>query len=761
MMELLVNERMKVSQLIDECSREPIHIPGSIQGHGILLVLNARSLRVTHVSENATRWLNLDPASILGTSIEDIFDSEAAAQINASVRCALSGEASDFGCVALGGDGLMFDVITHCTEASIVVELELTAPERREATDESWMAVNRVLSLLKSAETVEELCQIAAREVRRLTSFGRVMIYQFDEEWNGAVIAEDLNGAMTSYLNLHFPASDIPEQARRLYALNKLRIIPEVDYEPSPIIAADEAHPPVDLSFSILRSVSPVHIEYLRNMGVRASMSISIMREDRLWGLVACHHPAPLHVSYSIRQVCSLVVELLGFLLASREQHEDAVRRDQVAHVRTRLFEALVRTDDYRRVLAEHEADVLGLVNATGAAILSERRIQLFGSTPEEKVVGRLAQALEEHSEEDLFSTARLAAQFPEHAGDPVAAGILSVSISRRGRQRIIWFRQELIEEVVWAGDPDKAVTRTNGDNGRPQLHPRNSFEKWRTQRRGQSRAWLKSEVQAAIALREMIIDVVLVRAERLAQLNVDLEEANILLSERNRELQEFTYIASHDLQEPLRKIRSFSSLLLDEYMEMLDKQGRFYLDRVGSSAERMSTLITDLLEYSRLVSEPDKSQVVSLNNVVRHVIRQLKLRLEEGGAEISVGELPDVQADERLMMRMFECILDNAVKFRDRDRKLVIEIEGQIEIDDSRGEQVSLVIRDNGMGFDGRYSKRIFHPFEQLEKISGEDGTGIGLALVRRIVEQHGGSVEASGERGKGATFEISLPRE
>lgn len=736
-----------------DCAREPIHVPGKIQPHGHLIVLDSQSHTIRYVDEEIetpTGWpagecLGRALSEIVGESVQDLLqpliDNVSSNGGGESVRVNLD---------------QIYEVVAHASGEHIVIEFEKVADAVETLSRTNWPAVNRVVDYMKEASTQSELCERAAAEIRAATGFARVKVYRFDQDWNGEVIAESRDDHMDSYLNLHFPASDIPEQARRLYASNRIRLIPDVAYEPVKIVAEDGA-PPLDLTYSVLRSVSPVHIEYLGNMQVGASMSVSIMRDNRLWGLIACHHDAPLCVSYPTRSICGLIADLMGLLIASRQEQEDAYISASISSTQGRLLEAVVRSDDYVTTLVQAGGDLVNLCHADGVAIVNEDEVRIAGEAPEPAVVRGIVSAIRDSTEEDIFETSSFSASFPKHIADPRAAGVLSVALSRVGGQQILWFRKEVVDEVRWAGNPEKAVHRSNGSQT---LHPRDSFEQWKTLRRGKSRPWNKLEIDATDALRRSIVDVALVRAQRLARLNERLAEANELLVRRNRELQEFTSVASHDLQEPLRKIRSFSNLLRDEYGEVVDSTAAFYLSRMDASAEHMTVLLRNLIEYASLAEGPALVPV-DLNRVVEEVGKGLRLRMEDANAVVRVDDLPTVRGEPRRLQRMFECLMDNALKFAHPERSLELAISYEKEHPSDSPAFARISVRDNGIGFRQRYARRVLRPFEQLHPREEYGGTGIGLALVQRIAEQHGGTVALISSVGDGTTVEIRLPAE
>ena len=234
-----------------------------------------------------------------------------------------------------------------------------------------------------------------------------------------------------------------------------------------------------------------------------------------------------------------------------------------------------------------------------------------------------------------------------------------------------------------------------------------------------------------------------------------ELQKKTESLEQSNRELEDFAYVASHDLQEPLRKIQAFSDLLLSEYSDRIG-EGVDYVKRMESAASRMSTLIQDLLSFSRVTTRKNPKQKVDLQGIVEDVIVDLESRIEAVGGTVRVGELPTVIADPTHMRQLFQNLIGNALKFHKPDEKPVVELSSRII-----GEYWEIRVKDNGIGFDEKYIDKIFSVFQRLHGRDSYEGTGIGLAVCRKIVERYDGSITAVSKKDKGATFTVRLPRD
>ncbi len=720
---------------LESCAREPIHRPGSIQPHGALLVLDPSDLSVTQASANA--------ASLLGGSVRigAVPGGEAEALIS-DLRSWLESEEGFYQqIVTLNGQGLQ--AVAHRSDDTLILEFEALPTSEKRSMERLFPRLKGFTEKLSAAPDIKALAALTAQHIRELTGFDRVLVYRFDSDWNGHVIGEDSNGVLPSYLDLRFPAADIPAQARQLYKLNRLRTIPNVDYAPVPIEPADNPRTgePVDLSFALLRSVSPVHLEYMRNMGTAASMSISMIVDGELWGLVSCHSREPHHVSLTVRDICDLGVQAFATELAARGRAADAAVRVHLAGISGRLLSRMTAAADWKIGLVDEEADLLAQVTAEGAAIISEDFAQCVGTAPELEDVRDIVAWLEARGETDLFVTENLSGTMPaaERYAD-IASGLLAVRISELYPSWLLWFRPEVVRTVEWGGDPHKVVREAG------RIHPRRSFEAWKEQVRRHAASWSGAEIAAARDLRASIIGIVLRRAEELAQLTVELQRSN-------KELEAFSYSISHDLRAPFRHVVGYSELLR-EREKALDETSRHYLSCIIDSAIAAGRLVDDLLNFSHLGRTTIEMRDVDMNKLVAEVRQSLRLQTENRNIVWQVEKLPPAWGDATLLRQVWFNLLENAVKYTRPREEAVITISGKVE----NGETV-YAAKDNGVGFNMRYVDKIFGVFQRLQRAEDFEGTGIGLALARRIIERHGGRISAEGEIDHGSNFSFALP--
>jgi len=733
---------------LSNCDREPIHQLGQVQSHGVLMVLDESAQTVLHVSNNAKAILGVDADSLIGRPLGEILPG--APDIKARLDKGLSDATSSYaGTVRVAEHGAPLHAIIHRYKGRLFLELEPSSASDDVTFHLLYGLVRTATGRLKGAQTVADLCRITAEKVRRITGFDRVMIYRFDPDWNGIVVAEDKVPDWHSYMDLRFPASDIPRQARELYLLNRLRLIADVHSTPASLIPRLDpvTSEPVDMSYAALRSVSPIHIEYLRNMGVGASMSISIVKDDRLWGLIACHHRTAKYLPYEVRAACEHLGEIVALQLSAREYAEGADYRIKLKAIQGKLLAHMASYENFVDGLTRHPDDLLALAGASGCAIDMDGVLHLVGETPNQAQVIKLIDWLAlNHPADGIYQTNELATEYP--GGRELteqASGVLAISVPRFRRSYFVWFRPEIIRTVSWAGDPNKPV-EAERDTGR--IHPRKSFETWKETVRQRSAPWQSAEIDAAADLRNSIVGTVLRKAEEMAELSGELERSN-------KELEAFSYSVSHDLRAPFRHIFGFSDLLQKRAAATLDDTSRRYIHTIMESARYAGTLVDSLLAFSQMGRTALKRRDLDMSALVREVLDDLVPDVQGRNIEWDVQPLPTVNGDVMMLKLAVQNLLANAVKYtRQRDVARI-----QVACRDGDGEHVFWV-RDNGVGFDMRFKDKLFGVFQRLHRVEDFEGTGIGLANVRRTMERHGGRVWAEGEPGVGATFYFALPK-
>ncbi len=511
---------------LTNCDREPIHISGHIQPHGVLIAVREPELEILQISENTEELLGVEAKSAIGQNLS-LFLEEV--QLEKLKACLLNENLKTVNPIKLslqqGGKTLQFDCILHRWERVLILELELAKSTENLSVFSFYHSVRSTVTQIQSAKNLNDLCQMTVAEIRKVTGFDRVMIYQFNEEGNGAVVAEDKAENLSPFLGLNYPSSDIPKQARKLYLLNWLRLVPDINYKPVPIVSPNNpvTNQSLDLSFSVLRSVSPIHIEYLQNMGVGASMSISLIKNEKLWGLIACHHYTPKYINFEVRAACEFIGQVMSLELQSKEGNEDYDYKLHLKSIQTQIFEDISTSDNLSEVLVKCQHNLLEAVNASGAAIIFGGKCYRVGETPGGEALKSLTEWVQNNLQKEIFHTDSFTQLYPEaEEFKDTASGCLAIEISSIQKSYFLWFRPEVIKTVNWAGNPQKIVEID--EDGSERLSPRKSFELWKENVKCKSLPWKQCEIDAALELKKAMINIVLRQAEKLAILNTALE---------------------------------------------------------------------------------------------------------------------------------------------------------------------------------------------------------------------------------------------
>ena len=496
---------------IQSCADEPIHIPGSVQQHGFFLLTEGVRARVAIASENAADFLGIPLKLILGAELNALLDRELLASIVlAQENSSPAGTVTYLGAFRVAQE--LCSVMTHWIGERLAVEFELL--DRLVGAELMNAVITNFVTALSSLPSKEKLCQAVTQQVQALTGYDRVLLYCFDDDGHGIVLSEMNNGRLPSCLDLRFPASDIPPQARALYVRNTARLIPNASYTPSPLIGLRaEAAAGLDLSMSVLRSVSPIHLEYMRNMGTLSSMSVSIVIDGKLWGLISGHHAEPKAVPYLIRSACDMLAKLASTQLVSLRSSERLAQTVRFHSVQRQLVTRLAIAPDYLVSLRNQMDDLLSIANATGVALLIEGQVERWGEAPAVVDVQRIGEWLDELVEMDYFQTDELSRKLPW--ADSIrasASGLLAVRISSVRQRYLLWFRPEVVETVQWAGEPIKNSASIS-------LNPRLSFESWKETVRGHSEPWKEIEIESALDFRAALTAIGLRRAEEAVEL--------------------------------------------------------------------------------------------------------------------------------------------------------------------------------------------------------------------------------------------------
>lgn len=735
---------------LTNCDKEPIHLIQTCQSFAGVIAVDISDWIIVQTSSNISDFVGESHEKILNKPLSDLFSGYIMEQLKLGVE---QKDFSEINPLTLPVDS-NFDQ-KRTIDAAEQDGLLILTLEHSPAIENEFSFLNKLdlaIQKIQKGQPIEELFQTIASEVKTITNYDRVMIYKFDSDFNGEVIAEVKESNLEPFLNIRYPATDIPKQARELFLINRVRMLVDVDDELAMIQPSlnPRTGEPLDVGNCAARGSSPIHLEYLRNMGVTASLTVAIVEDGKLWGLIACHHYSGRKVlSYRTRNLIRFVGQVIsGHLSLERATNfRERLLKKNIIHAR--LFEQMNdRKDVIIGLTNGGEYTVMDFINCCGSSIFLGDHIESIGKTPQVDEIEQVIDFLDKQNVSTIFSTNNLSNVLPDSPSFASHfAGVLSVQISSQPNEYIIWWREAEAQQVIWGGNPDKAVLKTN-ENGR--LTPRKSFEKWKEVIKDQALPWAKHESDSAIVLRNDIKEIILKRFKKLKKLHADLQASY-------KELETFSYTVSHDLRSPLRAIEGFSQILLEDYADKLDDYGMEVVNTIILSIDKMNSFVNDILKLSKLAKTKLIYNDIEVKSMVEKMIPIVKNNNSEyQKVKVSIADdLPNVSGDKTLIQQLFLNLIGNAIKYTSKSENPQVEISGK-----QKGKMVHFSIKDNGIGFDEQYKDKIFQVFSRLVNEDDYEGSGVGLSIVMRVIERHQGEIEVKSQLGEGTTFKISFPK-
>ncbi|MCX6108906.1 MAG: ATP-binding protein [Proteobacteria bacterium] len=721
------------------CDHEAIHIPGLIQPFGYLVAVNAIG-RITRISENLCEIIGMRGADLLNQDI---------AVIDPQLRDVAKNPGDVDKKVRLRGRSL----VGRCFKANDewVVELQ---PQDEAATPSMLKTFHQSILDIGRQQSLDEVVSCLPGLVKELTGYDRVMVYQFEEDAHGAVVAEAKNEDLEPLLGLHYPATDIPVQARALYKQNLIRMISDVNYAPVAVVSAANLGP-LDLTMSHLRSISPMHVQYLKNMLVSATLVVSLIADGELWGLIACHHyQGPRYLDPSCRQMCISVGAVASFAIGSWKELHRRVRMFTNGLIAEKFIADLKRNRSVAESLAIHHESLLLAAGARGLCLIEHETVTTWGVCPSLSDIHKLGRWIGSIlTDQKLYQTNHLKRDYEDaEAIKDTASGMIAirlpVNFSNTSKNCfLLWFQPEQIETIYWAGNPEKAV---NTNAAGSVLSPRSSFEKWKGIRKNRSIPWPEEVLTTVARFNLHIVDSALEDFRMLSH----RAQVRISQLERLSSLGQLSTGIAHDFNNILLGIQGGAQLISGTSD---GKKIESAVGRIKMFCERGAILVQGLLRHSRAdAADYTFADCRSILNDLTAFVHTME------GRQFNF-EIRDHTAPGQLLIvgngnEILQCLLNliNNAKDAQIGRSGVIEIT---MAEDNARELVLFSVKDQGTGIDPQHLERIFDLFFSTKKANA--GTGLGLANVRQIVRSHGGDVSVQSKLDQGSTFTLSLPKQ
>ena len=730
---------------VTNCDHEPIARCGAIQSVGYFVALDPVTLLVKAVSENFCAFTGHTASQILGKNVSSFVTDDEGHFLEPQQVSNLCQKRNNVLKVNDDkGETHEFHASFNVKRNQLTIDLE-TKSKIRDFT--SYDQLHELMHRIEAMHNLESDAPLICETIKAISDFDRVMIYRFHENNDGEVIAEAKSAKCEAFLNLHYPASDIPSQARALYLNSSFRMIVDTQALPVPILTVDmKRRSEIDMGASILRACSPIHIHYLLNMGVRSSFSLPIIVQNRLWGLISCHHySAPIQLQNEPRSVIELISRIFAGRISNYIDTRRLLAKKQSLEFTHVFLKQLTDGFSPRDAFLATSDKLLSLIGATGTLVRIEGEDIRIGLCPDPIIIEQIIDVAKVSTSLGTWSTQSLKGFLNLDVSPEEAAGALVVPLSFGFEDMVIWFRPEAIRTVNWGGKPQKSL-----EEGRI-LEPRASFGSWAESIRDSSFAWTQADEEAAQFLLFNFIKGIFSKATALSNANKELERVT-------RAKDEFIGMVSHELRTPLSAIIGWLDILRDS-VPFGNPDTKEAIDVIERNAKLQVGLINDLLDISRIISGKMRLNLrsnVRMKQEMQNIVESLRPTavLKQIDVTLICTEDFAVTVDPDRLRQVVWNLATNAIKFTPSGGNISITTR-------LHNNHYEIVVADNGVGVDSQYLKSIFDRFNQVDGgASSKGGLGLGLSIVNSIVELHGGVVHASSDGiGCGSKFSVVLP--
>ena len=716
------------------CDQEAIHICGEVQEYGFLI--GVQDSKITFYSQNI---LDLFPLNnILGEDIHAFF-----AQLGIDINWENYSDNQELAIQHISYNNQEYTLSIHTQNGFTFFEIEIVFPGHK--INKEYFAVQSILRNMDS----KDIWKLLLKEIQAIIDFDRVMIYQFLYDGSGQVIEELVKPNLESYLDLHYPESDIPAQARAMYLKNPVRITSHVSGTTSPIVGIIPKEN-IDLTYSVTRASSPVHRQYLKNAHVESSFSTSIIVNGELWGLVACQNAAPKHLDLQSRLLAETLTRASANAYASQKSLKTLKEYQKINLNNISLRQNLLSEEDFGKSLKKNIRDIMDSCAADGMIIRINNEILTCGKVPNDNDIEKIIDWSKQHNsdfEENTFASNSFCQTKDLDLDTPdKSCGIIISILGNNTSDMLIWLRKEQGHKIKWAGKPEKsAISEIRNGVEIIKFSPRKSFEVWKEYVKGTSLPWKIKEIESAKWITSVILKASHTKSSQILDLNNQLKELN-------QELDSFSHSISHDLNTPLTVIKLNAQLA----KRLPDPQKvQTTLDNIIAQVDTMSDMIRNVLELSRIKKSEIELKKIEVDSLIEKLAEDSKISFNCPKTEIIIENTPEVLGDKTMVYQVFINVIGNAVKYSSKSKKPLVKIVGKV-YDDA----VTYSITDNGIGIDQKESKKMFKIFSRMNNAKEFKGNGVGLSIVHHLMEKMGGKISYESESGKGTTFILKFQK-
>lgn len=723
------------NEIIQNCEDEKIQFLNEVQSLGYLIGIDQATLKIKFVSNNITEVFNRTPSQLISLKLDEVYN------FNLNLDEISKLDRGEFLRESIKIDNNDFHLTIYTVNDYIYLELEeLIVSENR-------MYYYNTSEQILFSKSKEDIWGALLCSIQEMIDYDRVMLYQFLEDGSGIVIKEKVNNKLDSYDGLRFPEFDIPQQARKLYLKKKSRIVADIDAPRIKIVS--EENSPIDLTYTSIRALSPVHIEYVRNSGAKASFSISIVINDELWGLITCQNSTPKAIPYQVRLQCELLSRLARITYVNFKSTERIQFQNQFSETAIKLKENLLVEENLKDSIAKNLKSIFKLTEADGMAFIYKDSVIKDGETPTDDEIIRIKNWAKENNKNNLYHSNSFKKNFGEELNlSSASSGVMFSFLDQSNKNFIIWFKKEEILKLNWAGEPQKFLKERLDQEGKPisYFSPRNSFEFWQEEVVDRSFIWKENEIYVAKEVIKLVIETLHVQSFKIHSLYEQLKEIN-------EELDAFSYTVSHDLRTPLTVMKLNCQMLERRLKENLENS-----NQVKSVIKEIDK-ITEMMEEILALSKAKKSdiQLIEINSaeVIDKIVNDLKIYYNAHNTIVELNNIQNVFAEKTMAYEVFLNIISNAIKYSSKEEAPKVLIS-------STEEDLFIVfkIKDNGIGIKQDDHDKMFKLFSRMTNTDDIKGNGVGLTIAQTMMRRMDGDISFESEEGLGTTFLLKFKK-
>lgn len=788
---------MQSSLNISSCDTEPIHLLGKIQSHGCLLAFKKKTFLLTHASTNAHSFFS-DIPKLSFTHLQNIFGADFFKYVQDLCKKQFYNELYPHKVIV---NNQSFRCYIADTEENIIVEIE----EDINQGETEFVFINKfneIASAIRNAPSFDVLSATVVHTMKQHFGFDRVMMYVFDELNDGLVVAEEKEFGLDSFLGLKYPAADIPKQARTLYLTNISRAVNDINDEGLAIDCfLPEVHE-LDLSYSVFRSVSPIHIQYLQNMGVTATHAISLVIQNKLWGMILFHnYNSPKYLDFNnhlLAQILAMNTAQAIELLEIKNGKENSNQIDNILE-KIKFSDLISGVSD---LITHNWLLISKQFKSCGFSILEDNTvIYSYADTPNKELLAQLhSHITKDGTKKKQQHSDKIKELLPFWKDDSIV-GFLCLNIAYNlGKYIYIW-RKAKIQTINWAGNPEKSMS-VDETNNRVVLTPRSSFALWQQKVKDKSLPWLIQDLSFATTLNEAIINMEIKKNSELIIKNKELINKKsvlaVLLSQKtdelyklNLQLQDELYdnqkyqreleIAkkageqlnkmkshfisnlSHEIRTPINGIIGLAQLIVQDHENAEEVQA--FANLILDCSNRLSETVNRVLSVSRIENDamPVQFENIEVIGFMKKLIKPLTILANQKAQNIIINshsEELNMVSDKHYLGQIFTNLVSNAIKYTQEKGKIEINIK---EVFQNNKSMFYFSVEDNGIGMERKVIDKIFDPFfteKEVTKMS-DNSVGLGLYLVKNYLQYLKGDITVKSEKGIGSLFYVTIPIE